>query len=399
MPCDLGIGFSRETDSMTAAQQAVKQAKKKIGEGPIDLVLVLHTPQYVPKEFLSYLCDSVDRTRIIGCSTTALILSEGMEQRGIAVMALRSDNIRFEIGHMSHLHFQNIVEAGQKMAADCITGFGTQFRKMFLYFVNGMNPSLPALIQGFKDQLGPAFPIYGAGSSDDLSFKKSYQIYQDKCFSDGATGVILGGSPRSGISIKHGFHPLGKPRTIDAVDEKDNHIIRTIDGKPAVHLFSEYFEHEAASLANYRLGMLNVRYPLGIIPPDEKEYLIRNVTNILDDGSIVCQDNIVAGSRVHLMLGGKESCLEATKEAAMEVKAQLTGKEPEFILVFESLLRYQLLKRTLKEELAIIKKVLGEQVPLFGMFSMNEIHTPRRYFQETATTSIQNGAVMLLAIH
>ena len=398
MPSYIGIGFSKNLDSLEAAKEAVEESRHQLGEGRIDLAIVYHTIHYQPKDFLSYLHTALDKTRLVGSSTAALILSRGVEDRGIAVLTVRSDRIKFEIGHVGHLHYQDIFTAGKQMAAECVTEFGAQFRKFLIFYANGLNPYLPQLIDGLKDQMGQAFPIYGAGSSDAFTFKKTNQIYNDQPLTDGAVGIILGGTMQTGISIKHGWLPLGKPRTVTAITEGERHVINTIDRKDAVSLYREFFGPEADDLGLYRLGLLNVRYPLGLFDEGRQEYILRNVTNTLDDGSIVCQDKVAKDVRAHIMLGGKESCLRATQEAATEVKKQLSQKKPEFILVFESMMRYRLLRRALKEELAIIKKTFGDDAPVFGMFSTNEVFTPRYFVQENVPTGIHNGCMLMMAI-
>jgi len=398
MPTAIGIGFSRDPDGLTAAQIAVKEAKRQIDEGAIDIALVYHTAHYHPKDFLNFLYESVDQTRLVGSSTTALILPHGIEDKGIGVMLLRSDHVKFEVGHMPHLHFQDIFEAGQKMASESITSYGAQFRKFCLFFVNGLNPFIPTFIRGLKDQLGEAFPIYGLGSSDDLLFKRTYQLYQNKYYTDGAVGLIIGGNMHFAISQKHGWKPLGKPRIIDSVRD-NNHVIEKIDRQPAQNLLSHFFGEQAQRINDYRLGQINVRYPLGVTEPPEGQYLIRNITNTLDDGSIVCQDNVDAKSQVHVMLGSQHTCLKATAEALGEIKIQLAGKKPALIFIFESLMRYQLLQRSRNKEITLIKKALGDAVPIFGMFCTNEIFTPRFHVQEQAPTLVQNGSIIIAVIH
>jgi len=398
MSTSIGIGFSRDADGLTAAQIAVKEAKKQIGEGSIDLAIVYHTAHYHPKDFLNFLYESVDQTRLIGSSTTAIILPHGIEDKGVAVMLIQSAYIKFEIGHMPHLHFQDIFEAGKTMASESITGYGAHFRKFCLLFINGLNPFIPTFIKGLKDQLGPTFPIYGMGSSDDLLFKKTYQLYQNAYHTDGAVGLLIGGNTHFAVSQKHGWKPLGKPRTIDAVRD-NNHVIEKIDRQPAKDLLTRFFDEEAQRINDYRLGQINVRYPLGITGPEKGQYLIRNVTNTLDDGSIVCQDNVDEKSQVHIMLGSQLSCLKATAEALGEIKLQLAGKKPRLVFIFESLMRYQLLQRSLDKEITLIRKALGDTVPIFGMFCMNEIFTPRFHIQTEAPTYVQNGSIMIAVVY
>ncbi len=49
-------------------------------------------------------------------------------------------------------------------------------------------------------------------------------------------------------------------------------------------------------------------YPLGLYLEESRQYLLRNIIDILEDGSIVCHEGIPQGAEVHLMISNKESC-------------------------------------------------------------------------------------------
>ena len=78
------------------------------------------------------------------------------------------------------------------------------------------------------------------------------------------------------------------------------------------------FSEEADAIRNNKLGKIPILYPLGIRIKGGKDYFLRNAVAIKEDGSIVCHGDIPQGSQIHLMIGGKESCKQAAKEAAQE---------------------------------------------------------------------------------
>jgi len=155
---------------------------------------------------------------------------------------------------------------------------------------------------------------------------------------------------------------------------------------------------EAKSIQENRLGHINIRYPLGIPLGPGREYLLRNIIRTLDDGCIVCQDNVKREAEAHIMIGNKASLLRAAREAALDAKKQLGGRKPQFILVLESYMRYQLLGKALREELKIVKNILGSDVPIFGMFSNKEIVSSKSKETEAVQTELQNGNILIIAV-
>ena len=78
---------------------------------------------------------------------------------------------------------------------------------------------------------------------------------------------------------------------------------------------------------------------MGIHLPSSQEYLLRNIKSIEDDGSLVFQGNIPEESTIRLMIGTRESCLDATRQALNEAKASLIPtpvKKAPFVFIFES---------------------------------------------------------------
>jgi hypothetical protein len=390
----IGIGFSQHKDGPAAAYEAAQQAKEQLRSDRIDFAIVFNSVNYNPSEFLPVLFKSLNQTRIIGSSTAGLILPNRIESHGLGVLVFHSDNITFETGFISHLDLQDMREAGKTFGQNSVTEFGHQNRKAFLFFVDGLMNNVSAMTLGLKDKLGQVFPIIGAGSSDDFHFRRTYQYQNDKHLSSGAAGVLFGGRPILAMSCKHGWKPLGKPRT---VERSQGNIIKTIDGKSALSLYRDYFEEEAETLRANRLGQINVRYPLGIQRGPKQEYLLRNVVQVLDDESIVCQDTIHPDETVNIMIGNKETCLQAAEEAAAEISDQLGPKKPSVILVLESMFRYKLLRRSAVQEMQLIQRTVGEHIPVFGMYSYGETFSFKTA-TNTLDTVVNNGSLVLLAL-
>jgi len=247
----IGVGFSQQLDACAAAQEATQQAKRQLNHDRIDLAMVFNTIHYSPSEFLPPLFQELQQTRLIGSSTAGLLTPQRVILRGIGLILLCSDNIKFEAGCVNHLQLQDKATAGKTLIQNTLSDFGVQQRKIFLCLADGLLTEVTDFLAGAQSLLGPDVLMAGGGSSDNFHFQKTYQHFKDKSFTHSAVGVLLGGRMSAGVSVRHGWKPLGKPRFID---QAEGHIIRRISGQKAITPYREYFADRADVLAQEHLG-------------------------------------------------------------------------------------------------------------------------------------------------
>lgn len=394
MTTHIGIGFSQDTDPAKAAEEAAREAITNLGKNQIDIALVLSTLHYPPAETLPILRDFLGQTKVIGSSTAGIILSQSIRQRGMAVLTITSEDIKFGIGFVDNISSRNTRQAGTILAQSTLNDFGKHGRQIFLFFVDNHVQNTSLLIKSIQEVLGNVFPVVGAQSCDDFHFGETFQIFRDKIFTNSAAGLLMGGHLSVGVGGQHGWRPLGKPRIIN---EASGNIIKTIDGKKAADLYKEYFGQEAEDLHLNQLGRIAILYPLGFSIEGSQEYLLRNAVAIQKDGSIVCQGDVPAGAEVHIMIGNKDSCRHAALEAALEAQKNLLGKQPRLIIIFESMARLKLLGRMAFQEIQKIKEVFGPSVPLIGMYSQGEVY-PLQSIERFKRPHLQNESIVILAI-
>lgn len=390
----VSIGFSQNLNTPKAAYEAACQIKNSLEKSAINLVIILSTIHYNPSEISLVIRKTLSPEKIIGCSTTGIMLSDSIQMRGIAILAISSDEIHFGSSVLENIESKDIHFAGTILARNIIKDLGQHQRQAVFFFVDGLLENNSLLVNGILEVLGNAFPIIGAGSSDDFHFKKTYQYFQDKILSHSATGLLIGGHINIGIGSKHGWKPLGKPRYITKVT---GHTIETIDGKKASLLYEEFLGEETRNLESASPGQLSILYPLGIYLENESSYLLRKTIDILGNGSIVCHGDVPVGGEIHIMIGNKDSCKQAAKAAALEIQESLLGKQPKLVIVAESLSRLKLLGRDAFQEIKMIKDVLGQDIPLIGMFSHGEI-APVQPLGHVRKPYFQNESIVLLAI-
>jgi hypothetical protein len=394
MATHIGIGFSSTADPLEAFKTAAIETKNQLNTVQTDLVILFTTSDYANSQGISTLQRILQPKRLIGSITPGIIFGDRVEVRGVGIMAIVSDDWHFSTASLDQLNLIPLRQAGYSLAQSLLSEHKFPQRSACLYFYDGLRKNGSQFCAGIREELGNALPIVGAVGVDSTKISHTEHFYQDRILKDAAVGLLIGGASVVSIAARHNWQPLGKPRIID--DVKGN-LIQSIDKQPAVRLYDNYFHTTDEALRTSQLEDIRLLYPLGIGTATPREYLIRMPIDIPDDGSILCQGDVTTGSPVHLMITDKDACRQSIHDAAMDIRSHLVGKQPKFILVFESLMRRKILGRSAVQGIQAIQDVLGHSVPVFGMYTAGEV-APLGTLKGTSGTQLLNGSVVLLAI-
>ena len=357
-----------------------------------DLVVMAVTPAYAPTNdpgaplSLETVRKVLNPANIIGLSAPSLIWTNGIENKGVLILAISSDEMTLGIAAKDSLSVMPLQEYGLKLARDLTSSLTASERHGAIIFCDTPALNHSPILLGMQEGLGRAFTIAGAINPGGLFF-------QNRLLSDAIGGIIFSGKMTFAAGLDHGWQPLGKPRIID---DSDGNLIRTINGKPAASIYQEYFPDDFPSLASLPAGKLRdigLLYPLGLGARHPKGYINKSPSGMLPDNSLICQGNIPRGSPVHLMIGDKDSCRQASQQTAMAVRDKMGGKNPKLVLIFASLSRRKLFGRSAIQEINRIKEILGLACPVFGMYTHGEFGAATPMDLQTHNASIQIVAI------
>jgi hypothetical protein len=361
------IGVSREKDYGLAAKEALAQAKADMPYKKFDLAFVFASIDLCYPSLLKTIVSELGHVPLIGSSGAAVITNHGILKHGVAVLLLNlPERIFFNVACVSDVKTKTPVSAGEELGTKLLYGFKDVRRDLSVVFSDGLIKDSHGLIRGLQAKLGSSFPLVGASASDNLSFTKTCVFFNQEMLTDAAAGILWGGRLNFGLGTSHGWKPLGKPRR---VTKSYNNAVYTIDGLPAAKVYEEYLGRDFNELKK-ELKHISTLYPVGIYLSEEEEYLLRNVVAIDEGGILVFQGDVPQASQIRLMIATKESCLLATREALNEANAAV--KQPDFLLVFNSISRYILLGRDASKELRIIKGSVPENTPIAGVYTYGE---------------------------
>lgn len=390
----VATGFSIEKDPAKAIKEAVGQIKTSLKQEIPSLAFVFTSIEFANPIIAKNIYNSLGNIPTIGCSGAGIISNQGIFKRGIIILCVvLPSTISFNTALTREIRTKTTLSSGEELGEKLLRGFKGIRRDLGIFFLDGMLTDSSNFIFGLQERLGTSFPLIGASSSDNLKFFQSFINFNDESISDAASGVIFGGKINFGWGINHGWKPLGKPRF---VTKAENNIIYEIDNYPAAKVYEEYMALNLNELKK-QLKRISTFYPIGLNLQGEEEYLLRNIHSIGDDGSLIVQGNIPTNSLVRLMIGTKESCLQATSLALNEAKKNLYGKDISFLLIFDSASRSILLGRDAYKEIEIINKELENPVPIAGVYTFGE-HAPLSAMNYYGKTYFHNQTITILGV-
>ena len=392
MATQIGIGNSQQLDSFCAGQEAATKALAFMNNRPAHFLIVFASVHFDQEALLNSITEITKAIPVIGCSTAGEISSFGPSRRSVLVLAVRSDTLEAATGIGRALSTQPR-QAGREIASS-VAQAHLENPKLLLLFPDGLSGNIAEVIRGAQDILGLSFPIAGGAAGDDFQFKRTYQYFDGRVFTDSVSGILLAGQVAIGIGARHGWIPLGKSKQ---VTRAVGNVLMELDGQPAVNLYENYFGKKKSFLRNDEIAQITIKYPLGFSVPGAEEYLLRNATRVNSDKSLVLTGEIPEGSDVRLMMGSKRNAFDASRKAAAQARGAITPHSPRLGLVFSCISRAQLFGREWTREISEIQQMLGPEVPLAGFYDYGE-QAPLAMDNSRGQSYFQNESAVIVAI-
>jgi len=384
-----GVGLSKKiTDHRGAAKDAALGAIEGLKGAKPEILFVFSSIQYDQKEILKGVREVASDALVVGGSAAGEITSWETVFDGVNAMAIASDIIQFVTGKGTNVAKDSFA-AGVAAAKDVIAKMKEKKPDLFIMLPDGMTGNGAAVVEGVKSVLGENAPIIGGSLGDDYHFEKTFEYYQDEVLSDAVIGVGLYGTFAYGFGIKHGWEPIGLPLK---VTKAEGVILKEVDGKPALHIYEEYFGRDASELIKEPLARMAYTYPIGVAVEGSDELLIRDPVIANKKGEITMAAAIPEGTTIRLMIGDRDKAIAAAKEAAQVAVDQLKGAAPRFILMFNCMARNKLLGVRCHEENQGVLSTIDKKIPMLGFYTYGEQgpllgkkNTPAYFHNETMT--------------
>ena len=391
---NVSLGFSQMNDPVLAANEAVGQALTGLKNAPANLAFIFTSIKLAHPLTLRTANNLLGEIPIFGCSSLGIMTNQGVFKDGLAILLLSlNQQTFFNVAAVKDINKKDPFLSGKELGDKLLFGFKNIPRSLSIILSDKLITDGTHLINGLQESLGKSFPLIGASASDNFKNHKTYQYLNQEMLSESCSGILFGGKFNFGFGVKHGWKALGKMR---CVTSSSGNVINEIDGQAAVKLYEDYFAKSTLDLFK-ELRRISIYYPLGIYVPGEKEYLLRNIISIKNDGSLVTQGDIPQNSKIRLMISTQDSRLAATVAACEEAKRNLKTQKIKFLIVFNSAARFLIHGSQNDTELCVIKEVFGGNTPLIGIYTNGE-QAPLKSINYLGRTYFHNQSVNILAI-
>lgn len=385
-----GLGKSTNSDSFKAGVESIQEAIRELGEEKPDLILLTVSKDFKPQEVLKGITSIISGIPIAGGSPGwGAITHKGIEDKGVAVMALRFDKIKVRVEYAERI-IEDPQKAGEILGEKLIkNGTLPKFLLIFPAVIGriSIDPFLPSL----KKKLGGAVDIIGGGTGDEMTMESSlYQFCNEKVLSGSVVGIGFWGDFSISLKAEHGWEPLGISLKIT---KGEGSLISEIDGRPAVEIFEKYFKKEEIADPKFFSGKgEGFLYPLGVIS-EKGKIVVRQIIGSTKNGELVCANSLPKNAVIRLMQAQTNRISEIAKEIGQDIISQLENKKPQLAFIFDCVTRRALLAPDHQKEIDAFRKTIGEKTPIFGYYSYGELCSTKEekewfFHNETFTAAV-----------
>jgi len=390
----VGVGTSHHHDSFSAGREAVGLAYEKTG-GKADVLIVFGAMRFDHKALLKGITSVSGDVPMVGGTTAGEISPEGFSEASVVVMAISSQHVTFDTGIGLHMS-----RGEESCARELIEDIGLQTllskSSSLLVFPNGMGGDGLKVLKGLQKLLGSDYEISGGYLGDDLRFRQTFQYFNGKVFRDAIVGLSVSFVDLflTGIGVRSGFASIGNSFYCTS---STGNVVREFDHVSALGLYREFLGDERSA----RLPGICMEYPFGLIDEDagesgERYFQIRCGLSVDEkQGSITMAASIPEGSAVTLTTGSRGDVINGAREAAEQAMRRLGGAKPELIIMFSCVGRKLVLGRRITEEVDVVRKTVGYDVPIIGFYTYGEIGPIDSSVEKLAEAKFHNETVVL----
>ncbi len=316
---------------------------------------------------------------VFGSSSYFEMSNSGLESGSVVILLLSSDVIDFNV------RFKDCGKDPYKAAKAISSGYAKNASL-------SENDAVTCLITGtelhfkgsrYLDAIADSFPfpipVTGGGSAgiygDDLNFEffNGRQFCGGEAVSNNVSMLFMktAGTEniRFGYASESSWSPIAK--AVKCSGAKGN-LVYEVDGGPIHDYLETYLGEDFANSLNttsYKYSFIEI-----LKDGETLKHIIRTPGNFdPKTGAIEFFPNEdMLGKTIQLVQLGRDEMLEGVKKAAVNAKCALAGFEPEAVFVFSCHLRHRVLHSRTGEEIAAVKKVFGENVPVIGCYCAGE---------------------------
>jgi hypothetical protein len=368
----VGNAVTDEKNAIKAAEQICNKILFSFNGQTPDIMFVFASTVYDFKILLEKIKEKTNCKQIVGCSTAGEFIQHEAVTGGLAVMAIKSDDIKF-IATKS----QDLKGNTQKAIEEHFGTYKEEVREMsrqeFRYptvmlLVDGLIGSGEEFIKGIFTKTGILSQLVGGGAGDDAKLKETFVFFNGEHFSNGAVFIKIFSKNKIGIGVSHGMKNATKPMR---ATKTQGAILYELDGRPAFDVYKEYAATKGITLTKENANTFLINNELAI--QDLTFTKIRAPLICNEDGSFVMATEIPQDSLVAIVDAVESNLIKAANDASIEANKNLGGSKASGVLVFDCICRQSIMGNKFINEINEISSIFGDKVPVTGFSTYGEI--------------------------
>lgn len=296
-------------------------------------------------------------------STSGEIIGINVHQNSAVVTAIEFKQSSFKIRRANILDYNlNSYALGEAL----VKSLPKANLKHILAISEGSFTNGSELLKGLQINLKPHILITGGMCGDNDSCQKTLVSYQNKPTKGEVIIIGLYGKELEiTCSSSRDWISFGPERTITKVN---GNILYEIDHMPALELYIKYLGDKAKELPKAALF-----YPLSIKEETNSEPVIRTIFQIdKSNNSMILAGNVQQNSKLQLMMASTDNLALGAGKAA-EIAMKNRANAPQLVFLVSCAERKLVMDQRVEEELEEIGLIIGEHVPILGLYSYGEM--------------------------
>ncbi len=383
---EIGCGSSIEKNGFEAGREAAQKALNEFKfYKDINLALSIISSDYEGKfeEVLKGINSVMGNVQLIGCTGVGAF-KDGKLHEGIALTLIASKSFEVSITLIEDI---NTYSNDYKRAAEYLIQKNNMKDPSFgILFIPGLcesndmsSPEYP-IVRALKNVIRDNFPIIGAQSSDDWRFKKTYQFYDGKVYSDAIILSLVKTNLKFGINGRSAYQPINDKTY--RIKVKNNSIVK-ISGRhdeplyePAINIYEkeigirhEEFKQVLPLFIKEKISQ-NVLMPIGAVnEPVITCYPIQLVGN-----GIRFEYNFDDNTLIQIKKTTKELLVQNVNVAVKEAIEENNIQKPKLILLFPCCIFDAILSKVDINEIESLKEQnILSSARIVGTYTYGEI--------------------------
>jgi len=400
---EVGTGVSQVPDGYGAGRSAASDARLSIRQFPLSVVLVYASVHYDLDQVLAGISANVGNVPILG-TTTAGEICGGAHQHSVTVVVIASSylSVHAAIGNgvakdwrraltqaIDNPAISTYVKGEQNLSSD-LTASGNSLFAMIFYPGNTRAVSSMGyeLLESFKQINLGRIPVFGGASADDWHMESNAVFLGGQVHHDSVLVAIFETQLEVGISLGHGFLPIGQKMTVTAIE---GHELISLDQSSAADVMANCMGKNRDDLEGQHIT-LTTGFPIGS-PDPMGQYSVNIASYFTQRGGVRMTQPVSVGSELTLLGHDADNSVLAGQEAVRKAMIRAGTNTPALILVNYCALRSRIIGESLAQiEIGNLLDIAGP-APMAGFFSFGEDAVA-----DDGISRHNNGAVAVLVL-